>query len=246
METEHDRLSRLYAELGDEHLKDLADSPEDLTDEARFALQHEMQRRGFTAEPAPDPAAEPEHTPERESGFGAGIPGIFPSGAATVEQALEPGGETRLGWVGLVSFYDGLELSRACAALEDSDTDFAIEEKAGDAMSGAPNSFEIWVRAADVDLSQRVLREKLGLFPHAEIQDSATTEDAAPLTVGNFESSEEANEVYHRLREQGLTPILTEPTAEDEDFWWTIEVPANEHDRALAIVAAGLGLTSQL
>ncbi len=242
METERDRLDRLYAELGDEHLKDLADAPEDLTDEARMALNHEMQRRGLTAEPTRDPAAEPEHTPERESGFGAGIPGIFPSGAAVVEQALEPGGETRLGWVGLISFYDGLELSKACEVLEDSDTDFAIEEKTGDALVGAPNAFEIWVRAGDVDLAQRVLREKLGLFPEAEFEAATGTEGESLMTVGTFESAEEANEVYHLLRDNGLTPTLTEPNAEDEESWWTIELPAGEHERALALVAAAMEL----
>ena len=240
METERDRLGRLYAELGDEHLKDLADEPEDLTDEARMALTAEMRKRGFAPEPTRDPAAEPEQHTERESGFGAGIPGIFPSGAATVEQALEPGGETRLGWVGLVSFYDGLELSRACSALEDSDTDFAIEEKAGDALSGAPNAFEIWVRAGDVDLAQRVLREKLGLFPPAELE--AVAEEGSLMTVGSFESAEEANEVYHLLRDKGLTPTLTEPSAEDEETWWTIEVPTADHDRALELVAASMEL----
>lgn len=250
METERDRLDRLYAELGEEHLKDLADAPEDLTDEARMSLNAELRRRGLTPDATRDPAAEPEHTPERESGFGAGIPGIFPSGAAVVEQALEPGGETRLGWVGLISFYDGIELSKACDALEDSDTDFAIEEKSGDALSGAPSAFEIWVRAADVDLSQRVLREKLGLFPQAEFdtetrdEDSGATESDGSMTLGTFESAEEANVVYHLLRDRGLTPTLNEPSAEDEESWWTVEVPAAEHERALAVVAAGLDLTA--
>ena len=243
METERDRLGRLYAELGDEHLRDLADEPEDLTDEARIALAGEMRKRGFAPEPTRDPAAEPEPTAERESGFGAGIPGIFPSGAATVEQALEPGGETRLGWVGLVSFYDGHELTKACDALEDSDTDFAIEEKAGDALSGAPNSFEIWVRAGDADLAQRVLREKLGLFPPPEFEAAEGESEAAGLsTLGTFESADEANEVYHLLRDKGLTPTLTEPVPEDEESWWTIEVPASELDRALEVASRSLEL----
>ena len=240
METERDRLGRLYAELGDEHLQDLADEPEDLTDEARVALAAEMRKRGFTPEPTRDRDAESEHVSERESGFGAGIPGVFPSGAAVVEQALEPGGETRLGWVGLVSFYDGHELTRACDALDDSDTDFAIEEKAGDAMVGAPNSFEIWVRADDADLAQRVLREKLGLFPPPEFAGTDMTADGdTPATLGTFESAEEANEVYHLLRDKGLTPTLTEPAPEDEQEW-SIEVPAGELDRGLEVVAKSL------
>ncbi len=243
METERDRLGRLYAELGDEHLRDLADEPEDLTDEARIALATEMRKRGFAPEPTRDPVAQSEHTPERESGFGAGIPGVFPSGAATVEQALEPGGETRLGWVGLVSFYDGHELTKACDALEDSDTDFAIEEKSGDALSGAPTAFEIWVHAGDVDLAQRVLRDKLGLFPPPEYEEAEgePTGDAL-ATLGTFESAEEANEVYHLLRDKGMTPTLTEPTPEDEEDSWTIEVPAGELDRGLDLVSRSLEL----
>lgn len=240
METERDRLGRLYAELGDDHLKDLADSPEDLTDEARLALVAELRQRGLGPELTRDEAPAPEPATERESGFGAGIPGVFPSGAAVVEQALEPGGETRLGWTGLISFYDGIELSAACSALEDSDTDFAIEEKTGDALVGAPNAFEVWVRTGDVDLAQRVLREKLGLFPPPEIE--VAEADSSPVPVGTFESSEEANEVYHLLRDHGLTPTLEEPGAEDEDAGWTIQVPAEEHDRALELVSRSLKL----
>ncbi len=243
METERDRLGRLYAELGDEHLKDLADQPDDLTDEARITLATEMRRRGFSPEPTRDPAPDVEPAAERESGFGAGIPGVFPSGAATVEQALEPGGETRLGWVGLISFYDGLELSKACDALDDSDTEFAIEEKNGDALSGAPNAFEIWVRAGDVDLSQRILREKLGLFPPSEFEDTGDTPEGSSLvTLGTFESSEESSEVYHLLRDSGMTPTLTEPAGDEEQPFWTIEVPANELDQGIEIVAKSLKL----
>ncbi len=242
METERDRLGRLYAELGDEHLRDLADEPEDLTDEARIALAAEMRKRGFEPEPTRDTAPEEEPVAERESGFGAGIPGVFPSGAAVVEQALEPGGETRLGWVGLVSFYDGHELTKACDALEDSDTDFAIEEKSGDALVGAPSAFELWVQEGDVDLAQRVLREKLGLFPHPEIEDAAADALEGPglMALGTFESGAEANEVYQLLREHALTPTLTEPSAEDEESWWTVEVPHEELERGLAIVAVSL------
>ena len=119
METEQNRLQRLYGEMGDEHLLDLADDADDLTDEARLVLTQELQRRGIGPVPkavheAPlglvEETIEPDVEPEREQGFGAGVPGMFPGGAAAMEQALEAP-RTKNGLTTLISFYDGMYLA---------------------------------------------------------------------------------------------------------------------------------------
>ena len=120
MEAEQDRLRRLYAEMGDEHLLDMASEPEDLTMDARMALDAEMHRRGLKAHPRP-PVREgvdgkvsvpADDTNERAYAFGVGIPGVVPASGSAVETALEPGGEVRQGMSALVSISDGHELTR--------------------------------------------------------------------------------------------------------------------------------------
>jgi hypothetical protein len=247
MESERERLERLYAELGDEHLKDLADDAEDLTDDGRMALAAEMQKRGFTSEPVRDPIEPVTEAPDLESGFGPGIPGIIPSGAAVMEQALEHGGEERLGWVKLISLSDGLELGRACEFLDNSDVEFAIREVGHDAQSGAPSSFEIWVEASGLDLAQRVLREKMGFFPPPEVdetqdpQDLHSSEDSA--TLGNFSTRAEADEVAQLLTNAGVPHQVAGPETIDEEEWYTIHVAPADLDRGLEVASHGLGMT---
>lgn len=251
MESERERLERLYAELGDEHLKDLAEEAEDLTDDGRMALAAEMHKRGFTTEPQRDPVEPVTDTPELESGFGPGIPGIIPSGAAVMEQALEHGGEERLGWVKLISLSDGLELGRACEFLDNSDVEFAIREVGHDAQSGAPSSFEIWVEASGLDLAQRVLREKMGFFPPPEIDESHDSQAESPdphsidesATLGNFSTRAEADEVAQLLTNAGIPHQLAGPEIIDEEEWYTIHVAPADLDRGLEVASHGLGMT---
>ena len=41
------RLEQLYGEMGDEHLLDMSDNMDDLTDEGRMALTAELRKRGI-------------------------------------------------------------------------------------------------------------------------------------------------------------------------------------------------------
>lgn len=239
MESEYDRLERLYREMGEGHLEDLASEPDELTGDARMVLAAELQRRGLR------PIASTSESPrsegvEREVGFSPGIPGMFPSSAAAVELALEPAGERRAGWVGLVVFYDGHELTRACDALADAGVEFAIEEQTGDALAGAPGSFEIWVESRDVDHAQRLLRQKLGLFPLPELE----TQDAdqGQGVLGTFETEAEAEQVRQVLTEGGIASTLAAPDREAGERWWTVEVRVADQDRALDLVANRLEL----
>ena len=240
VESEQGRLVRLYGELSDEHLKDLAAEPEDLMDEARIALAGEMRRRGFEPEPQRDAeAVVTEDGPERAYGFGAGVPGVVPASGPGVEQALEPGGEERQGMVSLASFYDGLELSRACAALEDVDVEPAIEEIAGDASTGLATRFEVWVDAADVQVSREILHDRLGLFPTLEEETSAVTGeegagDEGEVVVAEFESTREAEEVMARLAEAGVA--ATVERVSESAATAVVMVRAGDQDRALAML----------
>lgn len=239
MESEQERLVRLYSELSDEHLQDLAEEPEDLTDEARMALAGEMRRRGFAPEPQRDAeAVATEDGPERAYGFGAGVPGVVPASGPGVEQALEPGGEERQGMVSLASFYDGLELSRACAALEDVDVEPAIEEIAGDASTGVATRFEVWVDAADVDVSRAILHDRLGLFPKDEEESSDVAGEGAggedEVVVAEFESTREAEEVKARLAESGIS--ATVEGVSESAATAVLLVRAADQDRALEML----------
>lgn len=252
--SERERLEGLYAEMGDGELQALAGAPEELTDDGRAALEVEMRRRGLAAVAA---APVEEHgvvvsglvavdeEPEREQGFGAGIPGVIPTGAAAVEQALEPGGEERRGMARLISFYDGIELGRACEALEGAEVAFDIEEVPGEGMSGVPGHFAVWVEAGAQERAREVLREAMGLFPVAEVDPSGDDGDDEPLPEGDlvvaeFDTAAEAEEVRRQLTAEGFTAKV-EGDRSDGDVS-VVVVPASEQEGALAAVARRLGV----
>jgi hypothetical protein len=241
METEQERLKKLYGEMGDEHLLDLADDREDLTDAARFALTQEFRRRGITpGPPSPEPIVATVD-PERETGFGPGIPGMFPASAPMMEQALELEKTRKDGLTSLISFYDGIELSKACAILEDAQMEPSIEAIDGDAMSGVPPRFEIWLDAADIEPAKTLLRAGMGLFPLAEDdeQGDAAPFPAADQVVAQFDSAEEAEQVKATLVAEGFSAWVEEDA---EAGGATVLVPAEEHESALNAVAEKFGM----
>ncbi len=236
------RLEQFYAEMGDEHLLDMADEIDDLTDEGRMALTAELRKRGILPEkPAPTPIM-PEIEPELEDGFGAGMPGIFPGGASMMEQALEPAepsADPKDGMSRLISFYDGIELSKACRFLEDGEIEPVIEAIAGDALSGVPPRFEVWLETGDVEAAKTLLRAKMGLFPLAEVDDEEFTDQPVTGLVGVFESEDEAEEVRTLLVEDGIEASVTHD--EDEGMWHVMVAPELQ-EKAIAVVAGELGL----
>ena len=262
METEVARLERLYHEMSDEHLMDLAKDPDSLTGEAHGVLNREMHTRRLHVASADaarmhrdveDHAApEPVQEPELEQGFTPGIPGLFPSSAAIMEQALEPAGEVVDGRARLISFYDGHELARACETLEAAGIMPEIESVAGDAMSGAPPRFDIWIEAGRLQGAESLLREAMGLFPLAEQESPQVAHSASNsivelgdndgmLTVAEFESDAEAAQTMRLLNSQGIAARLDEQRA-DEDGMYAVQVRAEDQQRALAAVAAALGV----
>ena len=241
MASEMERLQAMYAELGDEHLRDLADERDELTDEARLALGAEMKRRGWTEEPVRDDAPVAVVEPELQSGFGAAIPGVIPAGSGAVEQALEAGGEVRQGMARLLSFYDGLELTRACEVLEGGNVEFAIEEVAGDALSGLAPHFEIWVGETEQEVARGLLRREMGLFPLAEVEGGEPMDDAqTDGVVAMFETRSEADAAQKGLAADGFAANVEG----DEDAGYAVAVKPAEQARALAAVAARMGLAT--
>jgi hypothetical protein len=251
---ELERLRKLYGEMADDHLLDMAEDLEDLTQEARLALEQELLKRNLVPPPAAaesevparfeeDPTAGPGRMQERSDGFGVGVPGVFPGAATAVEEALEPDGQERAGMVRLVSFYDGLQLSSACTALAEAGIEPAIEESAGDATVGTPTSFHVWVDKADVEPAQAALRGAMGLFPLAEASEGGEDEAGDGL-VGSFETAEEATEVKNLLVEAGFAASVEPGTEPDEDglHWTNVKVPPRESGPAIEFLERRMSL----
>jgi hypothetical protein len=265
MESETARLERLYHEMNDEHLQDMAGDPDSLTSAAHAVLNRELLSRGLQAPVTRRPGQEdgtvyreaqtPTAEPELEQGFSPGIPGVFPSSAAIMEQALEPAGEEIDGRARLIALFDGHELSRACQTLEAAGIIPEIESVAGDAMSGAPPRFDIWIPADRLERAESLLRETMGLFPLAEVEGRARPKDAKPLgdadssrffedeliTVAELESESEAANVMHLLQQQGIVARLDESRRTEESVY-AVQVNAAEQERALSVVASALGV----
>jgi hypothetical protein len=246
METEQDRLQRLYGEMGDDHLVDLAEGMDDLRDEARMVLLAELRHRGLMPELATDGAVGPRVEAERQTGFGPGIPGYLPGGNNAMEQALEVGGEPKDGLSRLVSLYDGMELSKACAALDEAEMEPVIESILGDV---GPARYEIWLATDQIPQAQELLRRTMGLFPLAEV-DTGNEEDQDGVpegeldgVVGTFETEPEAQEANAILAAAGINgTVLRQVDVETDEVFWQLSVTAAEHDKALLVVARGMGL----
>ena len=234
----------------------MAGDPESLTAAGQTALAEEMRRRGLKAPALADrlddgsgalpQVQEATAADERADAFGVGIPGMVPAAGAAVEQALEPGGETRMGMTALVSFYDGMQLSQACESLEAAGIAPAVQEIVGDATTGTPSRFEIWVEAKDVERGKSALRFSLGLFPLAE-SIAAEGELAgvefdgeSERVVGEFETAAEADQVKAMLIAAEI-PAETAAGLIDEGMTAVVVEPG-DYERALELVAARLGL----
>ena len=254
---ELERLKKVYRDLGDGELVRMAGEPDSLTEAGQRALAEELASRGLKApmraETLDDGSAvlpqvhEGTAAEERADAFGVGVPGMVPAAGAAVEQALEPGGETKMGLTALVSFFDGLQLSQACEALEAAGIPPAVQEIAGDATTGTPSRFEIWVDEKDVERGKTALRLRLGLFPVAEVASAEDKFAGGELdgeeerVVGEFETPAEANEVKAMLVAAGV-PAETSVSEMDETLT-AVMVEPEDYERALELVAKKLGLS---
>jgi hypothetical protein len=170
---------------------------------------------------------------------------MVPAAGAAVEQALEPGGETRLGMTALVSFFDGMQLSQACEALEGAGISPAVQEIEGDATTGTPSRFEIWVDAADVERGKAALRVRLGLFPLAEANEAPDAELLAEATdgiVGQFGTRAEAEEAQLTLVNAGFAAevVKAEASSWADEATFLLKVQPLDYAGAFALLAGQL------
>ena len=232
MDVERERLQAQYKGYTDEQLLSLSRNEQNLTDAAQTALTTELTARGLEYGPASE---------ELETGFGAGIPGIFPSNAAVMEKALEPGGQVEDGMAELVTFFDGHELTRGCEALESAGIIPEIRPREGNAMTGSPSWFEVWVAEAEVTRAQKILQERLGLFPPPEVEGTDATDGDAMSSVAIMDTQAEAEDAVRRLQAKGFA-ARTVPALNGEEGVG-VEVKSSERERAVDVLAAGLGIS---
>ena len=232
MDAERERLTALYKGYTNEKLMAMGRDEQNLTDVAQTALAEELTARGLEYGPSSE---------ELESGFAAGIPGIFPSSAAVVEKALEPGGEVDGDETELMSFFDGHELARACESLEAAGVPLEVRQREGNALTGSPSWYEVWVATTHMDRAQGVLREKLGYFPLAEAEgsDSLDDDDGSMSSVASMDTRAEAEQAARMLEHKGFTARVAELKG---DAGFNIEVKSSEREQALHALVSDLGL----
>jgi len=150
------------------------------------------------------------------------------------------------GLVELCVFWDGLKLSNAYSALGEHDVFFALKATNADLELRRPARFDIRVKPEDRLRAEAVLRDAMGYFPLQEVDgEVGFIPDAEPMTVGDFETVEEADHVVALLTEAGIASERKMSDEPDDDgrTWYWVEVSGFDQERALAVVAEGLGLT---
>ena len=221
------RLAAVYRDLSDAELLNLHDDAGNLTDQAQQALRAEIASRHL-AIPAPADTTPPaQYVPDLVSNLHDD------------------------GLVSLITFWNGLDLGLACDHLGDAGIELTVHPSA--ASEAAPASFQIRVAPSDRPRAEQILRVTMGLFPEQEAA-SAYTEgagyiDSGDLVIlGEFQDSAEAEQTRTILTQAGFVHRFTPPfedgkdDGENDQPGYSIEVHADDLDRALELVAKGLGL----
>jgi hypothetical protein len=226
------RLQGQYGAMSDGELLELAATPDDLTDTALEVLRGEMARRHLEAV---EENAEPGG-----SAFGR-------AGGGRVEKPV------RAGAVSLMTFHDAIAAGEACKHLEDAGIEIDVRDiseastMGGSFYGGPPVALQVVVAGADVVRAQRILREKMKLFPLQEVEGGDAPDEAAPVVVATFGQRADADEVGRALEEAGVWHRVTanpEGAAEDEDAY-TVEVREVDQEKALEVVEKAMGMAEE-
>ena len=222
-------FATLYSGYTDDQLLTLHEDRANLTDAAQDALLAEIKSRRLDL---PVPLA----------------PGIIPLAPAIMPNPGEDD-KDQDGLVGLITFWNGLDLGDACDHLEHAGIHFTVEQFPGDAQS--PPYFQIRVHPAVRPQAEAVLRSSMGLFPLQESDNDGYTEgegyidDGSLVTLGVFEDQAEAEQTSTILSNAGIFHKLSAPSdreEEDDRTGYSVEVHATDLDRGLSVVAAALGV----
>jgi hypothetical protein len=136
-----------------------------------------------------------------------------------------------------------MQLGKACEILESDNMQPVIEPIAGDAMSGVPPRFDVWLDKGQIERAQALLRLKMGLCPTAEVDDDDAEAEVGDGVVAMFETASEAEEARAMLANAGIEGTVKRFADEDSDaVTWELSVDPAEQERAIGVVAAGMGL----
>ena len=224
------RLQRQYGEMSDEELLGLAASPDDLTEMAQEILRGEMTRRRL--EPASHTEVPAGTSREYAPGTKVGV--ALPDGRVVLN-----------------TFYDAIECGEACDALEAHSIEVDVRDVSaevtggGSFYGGPPVALQLIVATGDRERSVRILREKMGLFPLQEVEESDEVVDDGTVTpVGYFGTRADAEEVARVLDEAGIWHRVTaneDGTVEDENAF-SVEVKEVDLVAAGDVVEKAMGL----
>jgi hypothetical protein len=214
------QLGELYREMSDAEILRLAAKPDELTDTAREVLRGEMASRNL------QPEREPESTPPPAKALAKGA-------------------------VSLMVFNDAIAAGEACDYLEQDGMEIDVRDVAtagsggGSFYGGPPVALQVMVQSADRLRAQKILREKMGLFPLQEVEGNDEPEDdGTTAALGYFGRREDAEEVANALENaQVWHRIVANPdgTVETDDCY-TVEVKEIDQERALEIVEKAMGI----
>lgn len=228
---EWQRLQALYAAMSDGELLRLAEGKAGLTEVAQQAIDAEMSARGLEA------SMEDEPLPDAQ-------PPVLP----TVED--DPS------LVTLFTTQSAVEANKAATYLEEAEIPFELRPHRFRETEDGPwilsGYLEVVVKADRKQDAVRVLREKMGLFPLAEVQEgdheTEASEEEELYQVGNFELEEDAEIAAKALRDAGIwfqsERIAVDPTGRTEDpsvECTFMEVRFADMERALEVVEEAFG-----
>ena len=238
------RLQQAYGEMSDKELLALAASPDELTDMAQEVLRAEMTRRALKPEAPEEPAPvrrwASDALPQDRWPEPAVSSSILGAGASLDSAPPESSGiapdESLLG-----TYYDAIEVGRACSFLEEAEVPFRVEDVAKP-RSGAsiydspPVALNLIVSKQDRERAMAVLRKTMGLFPLQEVEEpDAEIDDGTVSILGNFAGREDAEAVAKTLEDARIWHRVVanpEGSVASEDAW-TLEV------REIDLVKAG-------
>jgi hypothetical protein len=226
------RLQASYGAMSDGELQGMAAHPDDLTEVALEVLRGEMARRRL--EPAVEDA-EP-----RGSAFGR-------AGGGGIEKPV------RAGAVSLMTFNDAIAAGEACKHLEDAGIEIDVRDVSeastggGSFYGGPPVALQVVVAGVDVKRAQKILREKMKLFPLQEVEGDDAPDAAELMVVASFGRREDADAVAHVLEDAGVWHQVTanpDGAVETEDAF-TVDVREADQERALELVEKAMGMAEE-